>query len=98
VPSTAKPVRRASDVIALPFLAHNHTPENFPAEAALSISAVHAATAAGCVSRSGIGAPAGGGWRNKHQTNAGDHRRVPIAHGHRHAVISAVPSRSCNTA
>src|SRR5437879_5780848 len=51
----------APEVIALPFLAHNHTPENFPAEAALSISACHAATAAGWVSRSGTGAPAGGG-------------------------------------
>src|SRR5207249_9725770 len=49
------------DVIALPFLAHNHTPENFPVEAALSISASHAATAARWVSRSGTGAPAGGG-------------------------------------
>src|SRR5436190_11859248 len=51
----------APDVIVLPFLAHNHTPENFPLAAALSISAFHAATAAGWVSRSGTGAPAGGG-------------------------------------
>src|SRR5712672_200507 len=51
----------APDVIALPFLAHSHTPENLPSEAALSISAFHAATAAGWVSRSGTGAPAGGG-------------------------------------
>src|SRR5690242_21437355 len=50
----------APDVIALPFLAHNHTPENFPLAAALSISATHAATAARCVSRSGTAAPAGG--------------------------------------
>src|SRR5439155_26892803 len=59
VPRSALP--RAPDVIVLPFLAHNHTPENFPVEAALSISASHAATAARWVSRSGTGAPAGGG-------------------------------------
>src|SRR3954451_23512788 len=51
----------APDVIALPFLAHNHTPENFPLAAALSTSAFHASTAASWVSRPGTDAPAGGG-------------------------------------
>src|SRR5438105_14653308 len=61
IPLSRSALPLAPDVIALPFLAHNHTPENFPVEAALSISAVHAATAARSVSRSGTGAPAGGG-------------------------------------
>ena len=49
------PVPLAPDVIASPFLAHNHTPENLPLEAALSISAFHDSTAAGWVSRWGTG-------------------------------------------
>src|ERR1051325_8307890 len=61
IPFSRSALPLAPDVIALPFLAHNHTPENFPLEAVLSISAVHAATAARWVSRSGTGAPAGGG-------------------------------------
>src|SRR5204863_8610508 len=61
IPVSRSALPLAPDVIALPFLAHNHTPENFPVEAALSISALHAATAAGWVSRSGTGAPGGGG-------------------------------------
>src|SRR5437899_12939113 len=60
-PLSRSALPRAPDVIALPFLAHNHTPENFPVESAVSISALHAATAARWVSRSGTGAPAGGG-------------------------------------
>src|SRR6476659_1627309 len=61
IPVSRSALPLAPDAIALPFLAHNHTPENFPVEAALSISDCHAATAAGWVSRSGTGAPAGGG-------------------------------------
>src|SRR6266496_6233263 len=61
IPVSRSALPMAPDVIGLPFLAHNHTPENFPLEAALSISASHAATAASWVSRSGTGAPAGGG-------------------------------------
>src|SRR5262245_4761732 len=61
IPASRSALPLAPDVIASPFLAHNHTPENFPAEAALSISACHAATAAFWVSRSGTGAPGGGG-------------------------------------
>src|SRR5882724_7198676 len=61
IPVSRSALPRAPDVIALPFLAHNHTPENFPVAAALLISASHAATAARWVSRSGTGAPAGGG-------------------------------------
>src|SRR5436190_22079877 len=60
IPRSRSALPRAPDVIALPFLAHNHTPENFPVAAALSSSAFHAATAAGWLSRSGTGAPAGG--------------------------------------
>ena len=45
IPVSRSALPRAPDVIAWPFLAHNHTPENFPVEAALSISAFHAATA-----------------------------------------------------
>src|SRR5258708_24069027 len=61
IPASRPALPLAPDVIAWPFLAHNHTPENFPVEAALSISAFHAATAAPWVTRSGTGAPAGGG-------------------------------------
>src|SRR5436190_13184063 len=61
IPVSRSALPLAPDVIVLPFLAHNHTPENFPLEAALSISAVHAWTATRWVSRSGTGAPAGGG-------------------------------------
>src|SRR6185295_17548899 len=61
IPVSRSALPLAPDVIALPFLAHNHTPENFPLEAALLISASQAVAAAGWVSRSGTGAPAGGG-------------------------------------
>src|SRR6186997_1610578 len=61
IPVSRSALPLASEVIDLPFLAHNHTPENFPLEAALSISAFQAATAAGWVSRWATGAPAGGG-------------------------------------
>lgn len=61
IPAARSAVPAAPDAIALPLLAHNHTPENFPLEAARAISALHAAAAACWVSRRGVGAPSGGG-------------------------------------